>query len=353
MNTLRNLFIATVAVAAGAAAWSAPLISPAPAPKPARLEHGAGPPSYGDVAALEALEAPLNLERVEIHPDLSLVGALALSSPDERFGGLSALVWEKGKGLSAVSDRGWRIMGLPDRAAPPPTTRSVRIAPLLDEHGEHLRSYDSDAEGAALDQKGGWLVSFEGAHRIWRYPAVDSAALKVRGAPGWEDLQSNSGLEAIATDPDGTIYAIPERSGDEGRPFPVWRRAGERWETLHLPRTGAFLVTDAAIGPDGKLYVLERSLSLLGGFAMRIRRAEVDGLPDGATLQAETMATLLSGSGVDNMEGMSFAPLNAEAPREDGRPEARLLVVSDDNFRFFQRTLLIEFRLVLGEPTSP
>ena len=78
---------------------------------------------------------------------------------------VSALVWEKGKGLSAVSDRGWRVMGLPDRVAPPPTTRSVRIAPLLDEHGEHLRSYDSDAEGAALDQKGGWLVSFEGAHR--------------------------------------------------------------------------------------------------------------------------------------------------------------------------------------------
>ena len=345
MRRVLFVFLALFAMSTYAQAQSAPLVSPTPTPKPQELGRGLAAPDYGDLAALEFRDAPLNEEFITLHPDLRLVGVLVLSSPDDRFGGLSGLVWEKGRGLSAISDRGWRITGLPDRVAPPPTKRGVRIAPLLDEYGEKLASYDSDAEGAALDPRGGWLVSFEGVHRIWRYPAIDSPALKMRGAPEWDELQSNSGLEAIAAASDGSIYAIPERSGAEDEPFPVWRRSGEAWEKLYLPRSGAFLITDAAFGPDGKLYVLERSLSLLGGFAMRIRRAEVEGLPNGAHLRPQTIATLSAGSGVDNMEGLSFAPADPGPLREDGRDEVRLLVVSDDNYRFFQRTLLIEFRL--------
>jgi hypothetical protein len=336
---------AALALAAGGAMAFAPLQSPPPAPKPGALTDRVPPTPVGETAELNLRPTSLNLERATFHADIAFAGALTMASPHERFGGLSALVWEDGVGLSAVSDRGWRIWGLPDSAASAePSRRRARFTPLLNEYGRPLRALSSDAEGAALDPKGGWLISFEGEHRIWRYPQPGGAALRVRGSPDWADLQSNSGLEAIATAPDGAIFAIPERSGGTDRPFPVWRREGEVWEKLFLPRSGGFLVTDAAVGPDGRLYVLERSLSLLGGFGMRIRRAEIAGAPAGTTLRAETMVVLPAGSGVDNMEGMSFVPLDGP-PRGDGRRAARLLVVSDDNFRFFQRTLLLEFML--------
>ncbi len=336
--TLAATLFVSVCVLSGPAG-SAPETSPAPTPKPAAFVRGDDRRQAGEVIELRLRSIELDLERTTLHSDLNLIGALAMSSRDERFGGLSGLVWEAGRGLSAISDRGWRVMGLPDRVSPPPTIDAVRIAPLLGPYGEALSDTGTDAEGVASHQKGGWLVSFEQEHRIWRYPQPGSPAMKVRGAPEWKELQGNSGLEAVATGPNGAVFAIPERSGDLHRPFPVWRRAGEAWETLHLPRSGDFLITDAAVGPDGRLYVLERSLSLLGGFAMRIRRANVAGMADGALLQTEEMALFPVGSGVDNMEGMSFAPGG------DGRREARLLVVSDDNFRFFQRTLLVEFVL--------
>ncbi len=353
MSARRLALLLAYALSAASGAWAAPSNSPAPTPKPEALDKGDDPSSYGDLAELSLRRVSLTLDRAESHADMALVGALAMRSNDERFGGLSALVWEKGRGLTAVSDRGWWILGLPDRVEPLPGNRGVRIAPLLDTFSQPLRQVASDAEGAALDPNGDWLVSFEGDHRIWRYPALGGGALKVRGAPEWAALQSNSGLEAITVAADGTIFAIPERSGEETRPFPVWRRSDEMWETLYLPRSGDYLVTDAAIGPDGLLYVLERKLSLLGGFSMRIRRAAVAAARDGATLQVETMAELPVGSGVDNMEGMSFAPVSADAPpRGDGRSEARLLVVSDDNYKFFQRTLLLEYRLFYEAQTG-
>lgn len=351
MRTAGLALIATFAVLAAGGVAAAPSSSPAPTPKPEAIDRGGDPAAHGDLAELSLRRVSLTLDRAKIHEDTPLIGALAMRSSDPRFGGLSALVWEKGRGLTAVSDRGWWILGLPDRVDPLPNNRGVRIAPLLDGFGQPLRHTASDAEGAALDPRGGWLVSFEGDHLIRRYPNLGGSALKLRGAPEWADFQSNSGLEAIASAPDGAIFAIPERSGELERPFPVWRRTGDDWEVLRLPRSGDFLVTDAAVGPDGMLYVLERKLSLLGGFSMRIRRAEVAGVKRDAELRTETMVELPAGSGVDNMEGMSFAPLNADAPREDGRSEARLLVVSDDNYKFFQRTLLLEFRLIY-EPAS-
>lgn len=338
------------ALALTGAAWAqasafAPVEAPAPVPKPPALDRPAEDFPLGQWSEVSLRAATLNLERARFHLNLRLVGAATLSSPHERFGGLSALIWEQGRGLSAISDRGWSVTGLPQGVSPSQKPTPVRLSPLLDEYGQKLRSLASDAEGAALDPRGGWLVSFEGEHRIWRYPHPGATALRVRGAAAWAGLQSNSGLEAIATAPDGAIYAIPERSGAEERPFPVWRRRDERWETLFLPRTGDYLVTDAAIGPDGRLYVLERSLSLLGGFGMRIRRADPEGARPGATLTPELVAELPAGSGVDNMEGMAFLPPDPMEPGEGGEREARLLVISDDNFRFFQRTLMIEFRL--------
>ena len=49
--------------------------------------------------------------------------------------------------------------------------------------------------------------------------------------PRLQRLQDNSGLEALAIDADGALYAIPERSGDWERPFPVYRLRDGAWDT--------------------------------------------------------------------------------------------------------------------------
>ena len=134
-------------------------------------------------------------------------------------------------------------------------------------------------------------------------------------------------------DADGTLYAIPERSGKLDRPFPVYRLRDGRWDdkTLRLRRDGAFLVSDATFGPDGRLYLLERDFEWLGGFRTRVRRFELG--PDG--FGAETTLLETRFGELDNMEGI--------AVWQDPQGRNRVLLVSDDNFFPLQRTMLAEY----------
>ena len=101
-----------------------------------------------------------------------------------------------------------------------------------------------------------------------RYDDLGGPATEVPPHPDFRRLQANSGLEALAIDAEGVLYAIPERSGKLERPFPVYRLRDGRWQTQGaLRRDGAFLVADAIFGPDGRLYLLERDFEWLGGFA--------------------------------------------------------------------------------------
>ncbi len=194
-----------------------------------------------------------------------------------------------------------------------------------------------DAEGLDIDARGRAYVSFEGFHRIRRYDRLDGPAANVPSHRDFAGLQNNSALEALAIDEDGTLYVIPERSGAIDRPFPVYRLKGGKWDkTLRLRRDGDFLVVDADFGPDGRLYVLERSFRWLGGFATRIRRFSIgpEGLGDEITLLETRIGEM------DNMEGMSVWR------DEEGR--TRVTLISDDNFFALQRTMFTEFVLAEG-----
>ncbi len=95
-----------------------------------------------------------------------------------------------------------------------------------------------------------------------------------------------------------------------------------------LPRGERFLVTGADIGPDGRLYVLERDF--LGiGFRSRVRRFDLDG--GGEAILLLTPLGLL-----DNMEGISVW---------EDEQGLRMTLIADDNFNPFQRNLIAEYRL--------
>jgi hypothetical protein len=272
-------------------------------------------------------------------PSLVLDSEIEWRSDWKDFGGFSGLVVRPGgRDFVAISDQGSWASGSFDRRDG--RLRGARIGDrghLRAIDGSRLKVGDHDAEGLAIDDRGRAYVSYEGFHRVRRYDDLGGPADEVPSHPDFAELQDNSGLEALAIDAGGTLYAIPERSGALDRPFPVYRLVGDRWEKgLTLRRDGRFLPVDADFGPDGKLYLLERDFTWLGGFATRVRRFELG--PDGF---GEEVALLESGFGeLDNMEGISVW-------RDDGGG-IRVTLISDDNFFPLQRNIFAEY-LLAGE----
>jgi hypothetical protein len=268
-------------------------------------------------------------------PRMTLDAELTWSEPYAEFGGFSGLaVAPNGRDFTVISDRGtWATARfLRDADGRLEGVALADKGPLRAIDGEALGGEDVDAEALVIGPDGGAWVSFEAFHRIRHYPDLTEPAERVPAHPDFPRLQGNSGLEALAIDAEGTLYAIPERSGRSERPFPVYRLRDGAWDQrLRLRRDGPFLVSDAAFGPDGRLYLLERDFEWLGGFRSRVRRFELG--PDG--FGAETTLIETRFGELDNMEGI--------AVWQDPEGRTRVILVSDDNFFPLQRTMFAEY----------
>ncbi len=267
-------------------------------------------------------------------PSLRLDASITMQLDDPRFGGFSSLeVAADGMSFFATSDRGTLLRGDILRENGRLTgVANLRLTDILDSKGAPVTRYNIDAEGLAISAAGEVYMSFESNHRVMVQPDVDALPDFVPKHPDFHNLITNSGLEALAIGDDGTLYAIPERSGEVNRPFPVYRLSGGAWtKDWSIPRIGNFLVAGADIFA-GQLYVLERDFIGFRGFATRVRRFDI-GADTGEVL-FETAAGVL-----DNMEGIALWQPVGGAPR--------VLLIADDNFLFLQRNQLVE--LVLEE----
>lgn len=285
-------------------------------------------------ACLAALLATASAPRAATLTELSRI---VLRHPDEAFGGLSGLaLMPDGLGYLAVTDRGNMVTGrfTRDTDGQLAETEPGLLQPLLALDGGRLTGRWVDSEGVAPHPDAGFYVSFEQRPRIWHYPAAGAIPTAIPSPPAFASLQRNSGLEALAIDASGTLYAMPERSGQWERPFPVFRYRNGRWDdTLRIPRSKKFLITGATFGPDGYFYVVERDFVFLLGFATRIRRFRLTERGfEGEELLLETPIGTL-----DNMEAIDVW--------RDAAGDLRIIIMADDNFRTFQRTLVVEYRL--------
>jgi hypothetical protein len=126
------------------------------------------------------------VQAVPLNPDdaseiragaLAYRGGIEIPRMGQDIGGLSALRWDERSGrlLALTDDARWvwitpleeddRLVGL----------AGFEAGPLLGLEGEQLRGKEAgDSEGLTRSQAGGWLVSFERDHRIWRYPRLDA-----------------------------------------------------------------------------------------------------------------------------------------------------------------------------------
>ncbi len=282
---------------------------------------------------------------------LEFLGGLTLTSRDPAFGGWSGLrSFDQGRRLLAIGDEGsWLVARLDtDALGRPLAVRDATIAPLLDEHRRPVRGkWNRDAESLTLwSAEGLWQarVGFEHNHRILAYrAAAPEDLLRAPGRPiaipqDIRDLPLNEGLEALANRPDGGLVAIAETAPPGANANPGWFLDDHRVRRFRLAAQDRFAVTDAVFAPSGDLLVLQRRLAWWGRPEMRLVRVAARDLVPDRTIEPEVLLTGGAFDEVDNMEGLTV----------DVAPDGATIVtlISDDNFFWLQRTVLLRFRLL-------
>jgi hypothetical protein len=290
------------------------------------------------IAGTGAAALLAGLPMAATRPDTAAyLGSYTWVMDDPDFGGLSGLeIAADGAGFLALTDRGSLISGRLSRDAAGVVVgvEAARLTALEDLSGAPVSGRQADPEGLAVAADGRIFVSFEGQHRVWSYAAPGSAAEDLPRHPDFARLQNNSGLEALAIDAEGRLYAVPERSGRLDRPFPVYRLANGAWEVpFQLPRDDDYLPVGADFGPDGRLYLLERNFRGALGFFARVSRFDITGdSPGPREVLMETRAPFQN-----NFEGIAVW----RGPAGD----IRFTLISDDNFTGILTTELADYRL--------
>ena len=308
------------------------------------------------IAENEAEPSPVVLSSkvLQLDPDdptrqrigrLTWRGGIEITSNNSRFGGLSGLlVSADGERLLAVSDKGrWlaarlrydvegRLIGIAD----------AQMARLRDLDGDALKKKrHRDAESLAELADGSILVSFERKHRIWLYTSKEGPLLSRPTAwpkpKGLGDAPDNSGLEALVALADGGLLALTEgQANGSGNVGFLWHDSA--WSRLTYHAKENFKPTGASGLPGSDdLLVLERAAQALSGFRVRLVRLAAGNIRAGAELRGEELASWGQPLTIDNFEAL--------ATRRGPDGETLIYLMSDDNFSFFQRTLLLMFAL--------
>ncbi len=303
-----------------------------PGPRPGLAGAGEAPLLYTPVPLQDDDPARRDVGR------LHFLGGWQLSSPDDRFGGLSALHVENSEAL-AVSDAGM-VLRFPLPGTPDP---HVRFQPVEQGPGPGRRRTTRDTEGLMVDGDRLW-ISFERYNAIWRYDRASLRGESGAQPPAMRGWWGNSGPEAMVRLPDGRTLVL-EEGLEDGAPFrdailfagdPAVQ--GTATLSLRYRRPPGYRPTDAALLPDGRVLILNRRFAWLH-FSAKLIVADVRGLTAGGVIEGQEVATLEAPLTVDNLEGLSVT-------RDNGR--TLVWIVSDDDFmRVIRRTLLLKFELRL------
>lgn len=264
------------------------------------------------------------------------MGAFELRSGDPEFGGISA-VRRDGAMLYLLSDRSILFeVNWPEVLREPSFTLPVRAKRRFTTAGGRLL----DSEALVLGRRGEVLVGDETEGHIFTFaqgktlpegqPVRLPQAFAVSGV-------TNQGLETLTRLPDGTLLAIVEgASSNDGVHVAAALVEGGQQDIAYRAGDG-FQVTDAEVA-GGWLLVLERRLSLLGGWHGRIVALALEELQaaDRKPIMGRALATIAGSILGENYEGL------AAIGQADG--SIAMLIIADNNFNPFQRTQLVALR---------
>lgn len=274
-------------------------------------------------------------------------GGLELQSDYRGFGGLSAIRTEAGgQRLVAISDQGqWLTARIDLEGNRLSGLSQARMAAILGPGGRPLAQTGNwDTESLWIEGGTAW-IGVERTHRIFRFDTFGREGVLARGNPtpvpmGSERMPSNRGIEALGVLPRpsalaGTLLAISERALTAQGDIRAFLIGSGPAREFYVKRTNDFDVTDLAFLPGGDLLLLERWFSAWRGVAFRVRRIDLAAIRPGATVDGPIVLSADMSSQIDNMEGI--------AVHRNGEGETIVTIVSDNNFSFLQRTLLLQF----------
>jgi hypothetical protein len=270
---------------------------------------------------------------------LDFIAGLEWSANRADFGGFSGMLLDEDGTITALTDKAhWaRAKLIFDATGALSDIEGLEVWRLYRTETDFLQRPYTDAEAITRDGDD-LLISFEGAHRVGRFAGLWGPEQPVEGLPpALDDLGNNKGLEGLLKLPDGRLVMVAEEPIDTRNNI-GWILEDGTAQAFTITRSNGFSPTDLALGPEGEtLYLLERRYSFFGGPGMRIRRFALAELEPDALIEGEILIEAGAGEAVDNMEAL--------ATRRGPRRETELLVLSDDNFSFRQRTLLLHFRV--------
>jgi hypothetical protein len=341
--------LATGAVLLTPASVRAQIVPQTTARKAVRNEYSVATPASIEVKARPIPSFDTRDRTRTRFGELEYRSGLVLTSGFPGFGGLSALRLDpKGERFVSLSDQGaWftgrivyagrNMVGLAD----------VEAAPLLYMDGRPITEHGwYDSESLAMDGSFAY-VGLERVNQVMRFD-FSKGFTRARGEvvplpPAAKRLPNNKGLEALVFVPKGlplagTLIAISERGLDGNGNLIAFLVGGPQPGQFSVRRTDDFDISDAVLLPSGDLLILERKFSLLSGAGIRIRRIALATIAPGALVDGPLIFLADLSQEIDNMEGID-AHLTPEG-------DTVLTMISDDNFSFIQRTLLLQFTLV-------
>ena len=275
---------------------------------------------------------------------LEFLGGLVLRSENKAFGGLSGIDIPDGETAFMIGDSGTivrakllleagRLVGLAeadiDSLVPEGETSKV----LGDAEDIAFDSADPQRGVIVRERQANAMLSFE--MRDER-PAAFTPQLV--GAPN-RILRSNAGLESVAFAPPaspiaGEVIAIAEHPGSGQTDIPGWIAGVGSFDIV---RRDDFDVSSARFLANGDLLLLERRYVPAWDIALRMRRILAASIKAGGRLDGDIILDASANSQIDNMEGL--------AVHEDAAGRTILTLISDNNFNFLQRTILLQFAL--------
>jgi hypothetical protein len=339
---------AAVAACAGAVAAAALDGSSLIAPLAAEGVHNDGPVAITVNARTIDSLLPREQDQIRFGP-LEFRGGLELSSSFKDFGGFSSLrMAADGAHFVSLTDRGnWLTARILYERGRPVGIDDAEMAPVLGPDGRPLAARGWWDTESLADQDGIYYVGIERVNRIVRFDfaklGVRARASVVTTPPGIATLPNNRGLEALAFAPRGTklagtLIAFSERGLDAAGNLKAFLIGGPTPGDFSVKRLDDFDISDCTVLPGGDILLLERRFSLLrGGIAMRLRRLHLADIKPGALVEGPVLFEADMGYNIDNMEGIST--------HRTAAGDLILTLISDDNFSFLQRTILLQFKL--------